>query len=310
VIEREVSRRQFSTGLVAASFSAMPFLKNGTCAASGQDPTVGRNLIFDDEFEKFDLDIWHAGPKATTAPSGFYGRSAFARISGEMGFNPYRIVHDALASGGFALEISAKYIGARMNIPNYYGNDLAEFQWVSGNIQTASIDGSVYKGWRRGYFEARMRFPAHPLTCPAFWLLNRDSILNPKKSVEVDIVEHKGWEHKLYGTYLHEWGQPDEHHEGIGVPTPLDLTQDYYRYGMLVEDTQCIAFFERKPVRNPKTGLPAVWRLGRAAEMEKQGDIFWPLLTLSLRTDVPFPNPLRDEFKSAAMRVDYFRVYA
>ena len=37
--------------------------------------------------------------------------------------------------------------------------------------------------------------------------------------------------------------------------------------------------------------------------------MFFPLLTLALRADVPFPNPLREEHKYARMLVDYFRVY-
>jgi hypothetical protein len=315
--KRGASRREFLAGSLIhpAALAVIPsfFLSKGTTSATAtanEDPTSGRTLIFDEGFKRLDPTIWNAGPKATTGPSGFYGRSAFARMSGEEGFNPYRIVDDAMASGGVALEISAKYIGTQMKIPNYYGNNIPEFQWVSGNIQTASSNGSVYQGWRRGYFEARMRFPAHPLTLPAFWFLNRNSILNPKTSVELDVVEQKGWEPNLYGSYLHEWGQPNEHHEGIGVPTLVDMTRDYYRYGILVEDTQCTPYFERKMITSSKNGLPAVWPLGRSSEMNKQGDVFWPLFTLALRADVPFPSPLKDEDRSAAMRVDYFRVYA
>jgi hypothetical protein len=140
-------------------------------------------------------------------------------------------------------------------------------------------------------------------------LMNGNNILNPETSVELDIVEHKGWEPKLYGSYLHEWGQPNEHNEGIGVATPVDMTEGYYRYGMLV-DAQCTPYFERRIITNPETGLPAVWPLRRSSEMNEQGDVFWPLITLALRTDVPFPNPLSDENRSAHMRVDYFRVYA
>ena len=43
-------------------------------------------------------------------------------------------------------------------------------------------------------------------------MLNGRSVLSSKTSIEIDVVEHKGWEPKLYGALLHEWGQPGEHH--------------------------------------------------------------------------------------------------
>lgn len=277
--------------------------------AAGDDPTRGRTLAFDENFNRLDAALWDAGPKATVAAQGFYGRSAFARLSGEAGFNPYRIIADPQATGGTALQIGVRYIGTTLDIPNYYGNAVADYQWVSGNLQTASRDGSVRAGWRNGYFEARMRFPAHPLTWPAFWLLNKNSILDPATSIEVDIVEHKGFERQLYGTYLHEWGDPGQVHQGSGVAPDVDLTSGYFRYGFLIDGDRCAPFFERRRVLDSKTGRPIDWPLGRAAEMDRSGDVFWPLLTLALRTDVPFPTPLRDKDREAHMRVDYVRVY-
>lgn len=295
--------------------SAMAYLGTGltpssTEATEPEDPTVGRALVFEDRFETLDWSIWNAGPKPTASDTGFYGRSAFARNVGEEGVNPYSIVDDSDATGGKALQISATFVGRAMDVPSYYGNVHPEFQWISGNIQTARRDGTIITGWRRGYLEARMLFPKHPLTWPAFWLMNGRSILQPQTSIEIDVVEHKGWELTTYGTYLHEWGQPGEHHEGTGVQTPLDVTQAYHRYGVLITDTDCTPYFERRPVIDTKTGMPAKWTITRSAEMNENKDVFWPLLTLALRTDVPFPQPLRGEDASTHMRVDYFQVYA
>jgi hypothetical protein len=273
------------------------------------DPTSGRNLVFDESFTKLDQSVWHAGPKATTAAQGHYGRAAFSRFGGEEGFDPYAIIDDPQASDGKALQITAKYMGRSMTITNYYGNNLPEFQWISGNIQTAKPDGTVNKGWRTGYFEASMWFPKHPLTWPAFWLLNEKSILRPATSIEIDIVEHKGWELDQYGAYLHEWGKPDERHDGTGVFPGVDLTKGYHRYGILIDGPRCALYFDRKPVLSPQTGLPTVWTIGRAALLDAQGDVFWPLLSLALRTDVPFPQPLRPEDHLAHLRIDHFRVY-
>jgi hypothetical protein len=43
--------------------------------------------------------------------------------------------------------------------------------------------------------------------------------------------------------------------------------------------------------------------------MDSDGDVFWPMLTLALRSDVPFPNPLRPDHRLTHFRIDYFRVY-
>ena len=301
------TRRQAVVGPLAVA--AAVGLGRGA-KATPQDPIAGRTLIFDEGFQSINPLIWQAGPKATTFDTGFYGRSAFARMTGEGGFNPYAIVDDVLASDGKALEITARHIGKRMNVPAYYGNELPEFQWISGNLQAAKPDGTVLKGWRQGYFEARMHVPRHPLTWPAFLLMNGRSILFPRTSIELDVMEHKGWETDLYGAYLHEWGQPGEHHEGVGVPTGVDVTKGYHRYGMLVDGADCSLFFDGRPVADPKTGRALLWRIGRADEMDRNGDVFWPLVTLALRSDVPYPSPLRDEDRVARLRIDYVRVYS
>lgn len=301
-----LSRRNFLIGSVASAGLAGGRAK----AASAEDPTLGRAIVFEDEFTAIDWSVWNAGPKPTKSDPGFYGRSAFATDGGREGFDPYLIVDDPRASAGKALQISAKYIGRPMSVPHYYGNALPEFQWISGNIQTARRDGTITRGWRRGYFEARMIFPKHPLSWPAFWMMNGRSVLFPKTSIEIDVVEHKGWEPRLYGAYLHEWGKPGEHHEGTGVPTPQDMTESYCRYGVLVTEQQCRLYFERQPVIDTGTGAPVDWTITRAAELDANADVFWPLLTLALRSDVAYPQPLLDEHRLTHMRVDYFRVYA
>jgi beta-glucanase (GH16 family) len=272
------------------------------------DPTANRTPVFDENFVAIDTSVWNAGPKATTSPQGHYGRAALSRWTGEAGFNPYAIIDDPAASDGKALQITAKYIGRPMNVTNYYGNNLPEFQWVSGNIQTARSDGTIMRGWREGYFEARMWFPRHPLTWPAFWLLNGKCILESTNSIEIDIVEHKGWELDQYGAYLHEWGPPDERHDGAGVRPGVDLTAGYHLYGILIEGARCSLYFDRKLVIGTN-GRPAIWTMGRASQLDRDNDVFWPLLTLALRTDVPFPSPLRAEDRTAHLKIDWMRVY-
>lgn len=279
-------------------------------AKTVDDPIAGRSLVFDEPFNTLNPAIWNAGRKVTTADAGHYGRSAFARMGGEEGFDPYAIVDDPAATDGKALQISVKYIGQTMRVPHYYGNTNAEFQWVSGNIQTARQDGTISKGWREGYFEARMWLPKHPLTWPGFWLLNGRSILHPQSSVELDIIEHKGFEPSNYGAYIHEWGQPGEHHEGTGVPVTVDLTAGYHTYGILIDGPTCAPYFDRKPVLSLGNAQPVVWKMGRAAELDRQSDVFFPLITLALLADYPYPNPLKPEDRLSHMRVDYFQVYS
>jgi hypothetical protein len=43
--------------------------------------------------------------------------------------------------------------------------------------------------------------------------------------------------------------------------------------------------------------------------LDANKDVFWPLLTLALRADVPFPNPLREADRQTRLRIDYVRVY-
>lgn len=286
-------------------------VRRGVAAAADipSDPTSGRSVVFEDAFQRLDPTVWNRGPKATTFDPGYYGRSAFAREGGEAGYSPYDIVVDPDTENGSALQLSARYIGRPLGIHGYYGNDDPEYQWVSGNIQTATKEGVILKGWQSGYFESRIRMPRHPLTWGAFWLMNGRSILTPATSIEVDIVEHKGFEPNLYGTYLHEWGQPNEHHEGSGVPSDADLTSGYFRYGVLLDQGTCTPYFERKPIRGPETGELLRWTIGRQGEMDSQGDVFWPLLTLALRADIPYPADLTEEQHTAHMLVDYFRVY-
>jgi hypothetical protein len=164
------------------------------------------------------------------------------------------------------------------------------------------------EGVAGGLFRSSDVDAEHPLSWAAFWLMNGRSILRPQTSIEIDVVEHKGWETDLYGAYLHEWGTPGEHHEGAGVPTRVDVTQGYFRYGMLVEAGVCAPFFERMPVLS-SNGRPLRWTLGRSGEMDRDDDVFWLLLTLALRSDVPFPSPLRPEDHEAHLRIDYVRVY-
>lgn len=305
------SRREVLLGTVALVAGGRALLDGRpVLAAEIEDPTKNLSLVFDENFAMIDPAIWYAGAKPSTFDTGFYGRSAFSRIDGEDGYNPYAIVDDPSTENGKALQISVKYLGHQMHVPNYYGNDNPEFQWLSGNIQTAKPDGTILKGWTEGYFEARIWFPSHPLTFPAFWLMNGRSILNPKTSVELDVVEQKGSESDVYGAYLHEWGQPGEHHEGIGVPTDVDITKGYFRYGLLIKDSHFRLYFERKPVIDPKTMEAVDWVIGRTSEMTALNDVFWPIITLALRSDIPSPTPPKLEEQEAHMLVDYMRVYA
>ena len=147
---RAMTRRGFTKGFATLMATGCSANSRSFAQEGDADPTVGRSLIFEDNFNTLDWSIWDAGPKATTSDPGFYGRSAFARSNGEEGFNPYAIVDEPMASDGKALQISAKYIGQPMNVPSYYGNPLPEYQWISGNIQTARRDGTINKGWRKG----------------------------------------------------------------------------------------------------------------------------------------------------------------
>jgi hypothetical protein len=107
------SRRNVLKGLTAALAVPGSIEPPGAAQADEVDPTRGRAVLFEDHFGGLDTVIWNAGPKATTFDSGFYGRAAFARASGEEGFVPYAVVEDPRAEDGKSLQISARYMGRR-----------------------------------------------------------------------------------------------------------------------------------------------------------------------------------------------------
>lgn len=64
--------------------------------------------------------------------------------------------------------------------------------WTSGLLQTTDSKGRGFSQ-QLGYFEVRANFPNTTATWPAVWLLNTESLTNPKAPrVEIDIIECYG----------------------------------------------------------------------------------------------------------------------
>lgn len=64
------SRRNFLAA--AAVMAGGTGIKTAPAGAqNAADPTIGRTLVFDEQFASLDPAIWHAGPKSTTNDAGF-----------------------------------------------------------------------------------------------------------------------------------------------------------------------------------------------------------------------------------------------
>jgi beta-glucanase (GH16 family) len=164
--------------------------------------------------------------------------------------------------------------------------------WKSGILSSCDAKGNGF-AQLYGYFEMRAKFPKGPGTWPAFWMLSRDHLLNPKvPDVEYDIVEQYGQWPDIIHTVLHLWIPGN--HVGIGEQHRVaDTTADFHRYGLLWDATQIVWYFDGVELMRQPTPPEAHRPM-------------YLLLDLALGAGWPIdhtPNP-------SLMLVDYLRAYA
>jgi beta-glucanase (GH16 family) len=198
-----------------------------------EHPAHGRRLIWEEPFDQLSADRWYAGPK----PDGQeYGVAAFLPFQSSEA-NPYRVID------GF-LRIRASHRPDRKD-PVGLGRT-----WITGHLSSGFPDGTLRAGSRKGYFEARMMFPAGPGTWPSFWLLDENSILSSAKdgAVEIDVVEGYGHSQTSYVATEHDWPPPStpgshklaQHNvSNIG-----DLSLSFHDYGVDITDDTVIFYFD------------------------------------------------------------------
>ena len=165
----------------------------------------GYNLVFSDDFTSLDLSPNSYGNYTWYNPGMFWQKPA-----------PY----SNIAVGDSAVTLT----------------------WTSGqspantSIATAAKNGSYYRAWRYGYFEARMKWDAVTGSWPAFWMMPVQGITCGKcEEGELDIFEGQGTSGMYYGT-IHDWyaggGQQQNSPNYHPFPSGTDVTQ-YHTYGVL-----------------------------------------------------------------------------
>lgn len=179
-------------------------------------PAPGYHLAFHDEFDTLSL-----------SPNG-YGNYSW--------YNP-----------GMYWESAAPY----SNI--YDNNSILNLDWDRGqspsdtSIATAAKDGSYYRAWRYGYFEARMRWDTVVGAWPAFWMIPEQGInCNGCETGELDIFEGQGAYPTTFWGNIHDWSNGSNRSQGRGVNLgSVDLSQ-FHTYGALWTPGQVSWYFDNQ----------------------------------------------------------------
>ena len=123
------------------------------------------------------------------------------------------------------------------------------------SIATAAIDGSYYRAWTYGYFEARLNWDPVTGSWPAFWMIPLEGMSqngNPGAATqgEFDIMEGQGYyANHLYFT-LHIWVNGTDQGPGTydyTVPSGVSLS-DYHTYGLLWTPGNVVWYFDNNAV--------------------------------------------------------------
>ena len=148
-----------------------------------------------------------------------------------------------------------------------YGDPNNWFAGYSGGL-LSSMDGAG-NGFAQqyGFFEASMWCPGGPNTWPAFWLLDRPSLITPSiAGAEIDIVEEYGnWgtppndlQPDNYTATWHLWANGNGNDDGqdSAVSEP-GLTSGYHRFGADVEPDYIVWYYDRTEVWRAPTYVEA-----------------------------------------------------
>ncbi len=230
----------------------------------------GYHLTFDEDFkEPLSVSAWGSGTRwiAHTPYAGDFGDARFA--DPEEGF-PFTI-EDGI------LRIEARKDGER---------------WRSGLLSSLDPKGKGF-AQKYGYFEMRAKLPKGLGTWPAFWLLGAPSLLDKSATgIEIDVLEQYGVNPNVLWTNVHLW-YPDKGHKADGrAYFVTGMTDDFHRYGVMVDSAFIIFYYDGIELRRVKTPPEAKVPLYILVDLALGGG--WPIDKT--------PNP-------SYMYVDYVRAY-
>lgn len=150
-------------------------------------------------------------------------------------------------------------------------NSILNLNWMSGqgttdtSITTAAKNGSVYKAWTYGYFEASLKWQNKTQGAwPAFWMIPVEDITGAdvsngvRDSGEIDIMEGQGgaYPNTIYGT-IHEWKNNSDvynnnNSNAYNVSSSVDLSQ-YHTYGVLWTPGTISWYFDNQLIHSAST---------------------------------------------------------
>ena len=232
----------------------------------------GYRVTFDEDFNDPKLSVSAWGPDtrwiAHTPYAGDFGDARFA---------------DPVEGFPFTVENGILRIEARKT----------NGKWHSGLLSSVDPKGNGFSQ-QYGYFEMRAKLPKGPGVWPAFWLLGVPRLKDKSVTqIEIDVVEQYGAHPNALHTTVHLWG-PGEKHTGDGKVFPVvGMTDDFHRYGVMVDPDHITFYFDGVELRRCKT--PEAARVP-----------LYLLVNLALGSGWPIehtPNP-------SYMYVDYVRAYA
>ena len=234
-------------GNAGASGNAVGGAGGGTVVAGGtpSPPVAGYHRVFLQDFTtmaSLQVNPWDMGSGIWIAhtPSA---KDWFTFIDPVDNYNPFGI-----GDGQLTIRLAKRGYGD----PNNW------FSGYSGGL-LCSMDGSG-NGFAQqyGYFEVSMWCPGGPNTWPAFWLLDRPSLVAPGTAgAEIDIVEEYGnWgtppndlQPDNYMATWHRWanGNGSDGGKGSAVSAP-GLTAGYHRFGVDIEPDTIVWYYDRTEV--------------------------------------------------------------
>jgi hypothetical protein len=233
---------------------------------------TGYRLTFDEDFNEPTLSVsaWGPGTRwiAHTPYAGDFGDARFA---------------DPTAGFPFTLQKGVLQIEARKT----------EGKWRSGLLASVDPKGQGF-AQQYGYFEMRAKFPPGPGVWPAFWLLGVPKLKDKSVTqIEIDVVEQYGAHPNALHTTLHLWGPGQQHTADAKQFVVPGMTDDFHRYGVMVEAEDITFYFDGVELRRCKTPAPARVPL-------------YLLVNLALGSGWPIDKTPTPSF----LQVDYVRAYA
>ena len=126
------------------------------------------------------------------------------------------------------------------------GNLLPGKYW-GGLLCSVDTKGNGF-AQKYGYFEWKAKLPKGPGTWPAFWLLDRPSLVNGSINAhELDIVEQYGDGPGVLHVTLHNWYHTKAYGYGVDEQA-CKMTDDFHTYGFDMQDDYLTFYFDRQKI--------------------------------------------------------------